>query len=141
MIYENQLLSALNEQKTTRMRFGEILLKNGWISEKELAQGLSEQFNIPLFELSGYEPHEDALLAVPQSMAEKLQILPLELTQNRVLKVATTEPMDVLAKDELHFYTGLDIELVLVTGSDIRFYTSSFYDSLKIKPMNENLNC
>ncbi len=139
MIYENQLLSALNEQKNTRMRFGEILLKNGWISEKELVQGLSEQFNIPLFELSGYEPHEDALLAVPQSMAEKLQILPLELTPDRLLKVATAEPIDVLTKDELHLYTGLDIDMVFATGSDIRFYTSSFYDSLKTKSKHENL--
>lgn len=138
MIYENQLLSALNEQKTTHMRFGEILLKNGWISEKELAQGLSEQFNIPLFDLSRYEPQKSALLTVPQSMAEKLRILPLELKPGRVLKVATAEPIDVLTKDELHLYTGLDIDLVLATWSDIRSYTSYFYDSLVTKPIDEN---
>lgn len=138
MIYENQLLSALKEQKTTRMRFGEILLKNGWISERELAQGLSEQFNIPLSDLSGYEPQKSALLTVPQSMAEKLQILPLELKPGGVLKVATAEPIDVLTKDELHLFTGLDIDLVLATGTDIQSYTPSFYDSLETKPIDEN---
>lgn len=131
IIYENQLLSALNEQKRSPMRFGEILLKNGWISEMELAEGLSEQLRVPLVQLSEFKPHRKALEIVPQSMALKLKIIPIELNEGKSLKVVTSDPMDLLTKDELHFFTGLDIEFVISTLSDIQFHIRPFYDSLK----------
>lgn len=140
MIYENQLLSALNEQKRSRMRFGEILLKNGWISENELVEGLSEQLNIPFVDLNTFSPDREVLDLVPRTLAEKLHILPLGKTCENKLRVATAEPMDILVVDELRFYTGLGVEFVLATSTGLKINTHRFYDALKTKVIQEN-NC
>jgi type IV pilus assembly protein PilB len=138
MIYENQLLSALNEQKRSRMRFGEILLKNGWISEQELVEGLSEQLNIPFVDLNTLTPDREVLDLVPRTLAEKLNILPIGKTCDNKLRVATAEPMDILVVDELRFYTGLDVEFVLATSTGLKFNLHRFYDALKMKVIQEN---
>jgi len=127
MIYEQQLLAALKEQKFTNMRFGEVLVKNGWISDKELVQALSEQLSIPMVDLQNSEPDEKALKLVPQSMAERLQILPVNVPEEGQLKIATSEPTDLLSIDEVHQYTGHDIILVLAPSSKIRNEISRFY--------------
>lgn len=139
MIYEQQLLSALKEQKFTKMRFGEILIKNGWISDDELAQALSEQLSLPLVDLRRCTPDVDALSKVPRSLAERLEIIPLSVTGEGFLKIATSEPTDLLSVDELHQYTGLEIAMVLAPASRIRNEMQRFYEYLKSGEERQNI--
>lgn len=45
------LLAALGEQKVSHMRLGEVLIKNGYLTEMHLAEALSAQLEIPFISL------------------------------------------------------------------------------------------
>ena len=75
-ILPEQLDLALKEQTVTNLRIGEILVKNGWVTEKDLAEAISKQTNLPFVSLSMFRPMEEAIDAIPESMARRLEVVP-----------------------------------------------------------------
>lgn len=114
-----QLDSALEEQRQTGMRLGEILIKNGWLTERQLAESLSHQLRLPLISLARYRPQPDAIRALPENVARRLEVLPLSLSDGRCLKVAMADPLNILAIDELHLTTKMDIDIGVSVPSEI----------------------
>lgn len=115
-----QLESALEEQAQTGMRLGEILIKNGWLTERELAEALSHQLRIPLVSLSRYRPQPEAVRVLPESVARRLEVIPLSLTDGGRLKVAMADPLNLIALDELKMTTSRDIDVGVAVPSEIR---------------------
>jgi hypothetical protein len=113
------------------MRFGEILLKNGWLSEKELAEGLGKQLGIPVYSISDFPPERQALAMVPEQRARCLGALPLKLLENGKLRVAVAEPMDVLAIDELRHITGTELEVWIGIPSELHRQIPFCYRNLR----------
>jgi len=121
------LEAALEEQKRTRMRLGEILLKNDWVSEKQLAEALSRQLKLPMVSLARYRPSPEAVRLLPEGIARRLYAVPLSVPGPGKLSIAMSDPLNVLAIDELRMVTNLDVEVSVATGSDIRRALDSFY--------------
>lgn len=120
LITEEQLEAALRLQKQTNLRLGETLVSNGWITEEDLSKGISKQLFIPFVKISDLDPDLDALCIIPQPVAERLDILPLGKTEDNRLKVAIAEPLNLLAIDEIHLLSGMEVELVVSTATQIR---------------------
>lgn len=134
VISQEQLDNALGIQKKTKKRLGEILIDNEWLSERQLAEALSTQLQIPMISLSRYRPMTEALSVVPQAVAERLEIVPLSVLENNRLRIAIAEPLNLLALDELRVLTGMDIELTIAVPSEIAREIPNFYkvmDSLQ----------
>jgi len=134
VISQEQLDNALDIQKKTKKRLGEILIDNEWLSERQLAEALSTQLQIPMISLSRYRPMTEALSVVPQPVAERLEIVPLSVLENNRLRIAIAEPLNLLALDELRVLTGMDIELTIAVPSEIAREIPNFYkvmDSLQ----------
>ncbi len=124
----SQLESALKEQKQTGMRLGEILLKNGWLSESQLIEALSTQLHIPMVSTSRYRPMPEAVRLVPQNMAERLKVIPLTITDEDSLMVATADPLNIVAADELRMVSGKEITFGLCAASQIMRDLGRIYD-------------
>jgi type IV pilus assembly protein PilB len=151
VLTESTLNAALKEQKVSSMRLGEILVKNGWVSEKHLAEALSRQLKVPLVSLARYKPTPEVLKVVPESMARRLEVVPLSLLDNGKLLVATADPLNVVALDELKMVTGREIELSIAMVSEIRRAFEQFYrvhttleeamvEVMEDKPSDSSLN-
>ncbi len=125
-ITRQQLHNALDEQKLTNMRIGEILIKNGHVSEKQLAVAISTQLDIPMVSFQETNPTREALSLVPIDIARRLEIIPLEV-EGDILKIAIAEPLNLLAIDELRDFTGKNISPMVSTPSQIRFNLDNFY--------------
>ena len=78
-IDKNTLDAALEEQKISRMRLGEVLIKNGWLTERQLADALSRQLKLPLISLATYKPSPEAIKIIPETVAQRLEIIPLAI--------------------------------------------------------------
>lgn len=127
-ILPEQLDAALKEQAVTNLRIGEILVKNGWVTEKDLAEAISKQTKLPLISLAMYHPMREAVEAVPENVAKRLGVVPLSLDESRnKLTVAVSDPFNVLALDEIRMITGMDLDIVIATLSDIRRAIEAFY--------------
>ncbi|MDR3321485.1 MAG: Flp pilus assembly complex ATPase component TadA [Synergistaceae bacterium] len=126
-ISKNTLDAALEEQKISRMRLGEILLKNGWLTERQLAEALSRQLKLPLVSLSKYKPTREAIRIIPEAVAQRLEIVPLAILESGKIAIAMSDPLNVIAVDELTMITNAEFEINVATASDVRRALMNFY--------------
>lgn len=127
VLIKRQLDEGLEEQRINRMRLGDILIKNGVITEKQLGRAISAQLGLPMISLDHYSPDPEALNLVPQLVAERLEVIPISVENGSELRIAIAEPMNLLAIDELRSFTGMNIELMVTTPTEIRSRLAVFY--------------
>ena len=126
-ITKNTLDAALVEQKISRMRLGEVLIKNGWLTERQLAEALSRQLKLPLVSLARYRPSSEAIRIIPEAVAQRLEIVPLAILESGKIAIAMSDPLNVLAVDELKMITNTEFDINIATASDVRRALASFY--------------
>lgn len=127
VISPETLRSALNEQKVSHMRLGEILINNGWITENNLAAALCRQLELKQVSLASVRPQQEALDAVPENVAFRLKVIPLELIGTDKIEVAAADPLNVSAADELALLTNRSVEMKVAAASDIDKALVSYY--------------
>ena len=126
-ITKSTLEAALVEQKVSRMRLGEVLIKNGWLTERQLAEALSQQLKLPLVSLARYRPSSEAIRIIPESVAQRLEIVPLAILESGKIAIAMSDPLNVLAVDELKMITNTEFDINIATASDVRRALTNFY--------------
>jgi type IV pilus assembly protein PilB len=130
LISEENLRYALEEQRGTKKRLGQLLIEKGFISEEELLQRLVKQFNLEILPpdaLDNIEPRP--LQLVPETLARHHTILPLQC-EGQTLYVATADPVNVEAVNDLQHATGLRIRLRLAPAPLIQKAIDRHYANL-----------
>ncbi len=119
VIDDSQLARALQIQKGTEQKLGQVLVAEKFITEVRLAEALSTQLKLPLFTLTRYRPMPEAIRLVPRAVAERLSLIPLSIMEDDLLLVAMSNPLDLLAQDEVRMLTGRNLKVGIATASDI----------------------
>ncbi|HET7874551.1 MAG TPA: ATPase, T2SS/T4P/T4SS family [Methylomirabilota bacterium] len=115
-----QLAAALDRQRRTRERLGQVLIEMRLIDEEVLLKYLSAQFRkepITRQELQSLSP--DVVKLVPEDVARQHGVIAAE-RQGRKLIVATADPLNVVALDDLRRATGLEVDFRIGPGSAIQ---------------------
>ena len=100
-------------------RIDRALVKLGYVDEREVLKIQGEQMSLPVVDLTEIQIDPEVLKQMPTRLIHKRQLIPIEKTQD-TLRVATSDPYDVNAFDELRMLTGLRIEPVLASESEIQ---------------------
>jgi len=101
-----------------RKRIGSILVELGLISEDQLLSALARKFGLEVVDLSLATPSAEAVNSLPLDMLVKMQVIPLEIRQNRLV-VATANPTDPIIAQNLRFAANRPIELVVASSRQI----------------------
>ena len=130
-ITEEQLQQALEEQKTSGKKLGELLIDKGLITEDLIAQILGAQLGYPIIDLSNITISPDVQNLVPSSVLKKSQVLPIEFAEDNIniLRVAMADPLDVNAMDDISIITGCQIEPLIATPRSVMVAIDKFYGS------------
>ena len=113
LLTEEDLRQVLEEQPKTRKRIGQLLVDMGLLSEEKMLQALSQQFKLEIL-----APHDLDEIApriinrVPEALARNQAVIPLAI-EGQTLHVATANPLNVVALNDLHYATGLQIHFKL----------------------------
>ncbi|MEE9130194.1 MAG: ATPase, T2SS/T4P/T4SS family [Phycisphaerales bacterium] len=126
LIKEEQLDQAIAEQNRTGERLDHALVRLGFVSSGEVLAAIGQQFAMPIVDLNGLEVAEDVLGTLPPKLVFKQQCVPIG-RNNGALQVATCDPFELTAFDELRLLTGMAIELVLADEQDIRKFIRTHY--------------
>lgn len=118
-ITPEQLEKALAEQKSNGLRLGETLVKNGSLTEGKLLDALSALLKLQIYSLSRYRPMPEALRMIPENVARRLHVIPLSVEDGKTLLVAMSDPLDIIAQDEIRMLTGMEIKVGLASPSEI----------------------
>jgi type II secretory ATPase GspE/PulE/Tfp pilus assembly ATPase PilB-like protein len=97
-ITDKQLSIALIHQKVTGELLGDVLVELGFLSSVERTQAIAEQTGMEFFDLGQHVITEGALRAIPRTVAERGEFIPLEEEEGK-LAIGVTNPGNMLAID------------------------------------------
>jgi general secretion pathway protein E len=118
LITPEQLKEALQVQQQKGGKLGEILIKQGVVTAEDVAAVYSVQLNVPLVDLQKHIVQTDALRLIPEDLARKYTLIPLEVV-NDSLTVVMAYPDDIRAIRDIRAQTAMRIEVALGVPSDI----------------------
>lgn len=119
LITQKQLDEALEFQKISGEFLGQILIRMRLITEEDLMNVLSKQFNMPFMELKYRYVDVNLLKKFSPSLILDYKCFPIK-KDDWSLTVAITNPLDVWSiKRAEQEAGGLRLKLVLVTNSDM----------------------
>jgi len=126
VITEEQLKESLQRQRELGGRLGTHFQELGYLDENTLLEYLSKQLNVPYVKLSEVEITDEMLNTVPPELAQKYEVIPFE-RHGKTLKVATVNPLDVFALDDIRFKTGYEVEPYVATEKSVRKILEDHY--------------
>ena len=120
-ITEDELMEALSRQKELGLKLGQTLVKLDYISQDILNATLQQQLGIDFISLQGVKLEEQILNIIPENLIRKYRAIPIEFdeTNPNVLRVAMSDPMDIIALDDMSIATNYQIEPLLCSDDDI----------------------
>jgi type IV pilus assembly protein PilB len=113
-----QLPMVVGQLGVGRQRFGEICVREGFVSEQDVAHALAEQFGLEYVDLSSFKMNEELLNTLPNDAIYRFHFVPLEMTSG-VLSVAVSDPTDVVRLDELELLLACPLSISIATESAI----------------------
>ena len=128
IITEEQLYKALSLQKGTNTKLGAILMAQGWLTEDQLFRVLEEQYQIPYIDINTIYIDPKLPKLISEILARKHMAIPVKLDKNR-LTIAMVDPLDIIAKDDIRITTGMEIDVVISAQQDIAKAINRYYDS------------
>ena len=141
LINQQQLQKALDEQKSTGGKLGEILQRLGFVTEDDIIECLSHQFGVPSINLRHFEIDSNVARLIPVDLARKYNVVPVNKT-GATLTLAMTDPTNIFAMDEITFMTGYRVEPVVASEEAIRETIDRHFGStreVELKKVMEDL--
>ena len=130
-ITQEQLEEALKRQKEAGngQKLGMTLVDMGIMNDEIIAEALCHQMGLERVHLAGITIEDEVLALVDEKVLRKYMLLPYEFAPDNpnVLRVAFSDPLDMIAMDDLSIITGMQIEVRVTTVKDVSQALDRFY--------------
>ena len=131
VISQEQLEEALKKQKEAGngQKLGMTLVDMGIMNDEIIAEALCHQMGLERVHLAGITIEDEVLALVDEKVLRKYMLLPYEFAPDNpnVLRVAFSDPLDMIAMDDLSIITGMQIEIRVTTVKDVSQALDRFY--------------
>jgi general secretion pathway protein E/type IV pilus assembly protein PilB len=117
-ITPEHLQAAIAARQGPQDRLDRILVRLGYVDERDVLQVLAQQMGMEVVDLSSAEIDIDLLKLLPPRLIHKRGLIPIA-KNGTTLRVATSDPFDITAVDDLRAYTHLKIDAVLASEGEI----------------------
>jgi general secretion pathway protein E len=118
LITPAQLESALEQQRQQGGTLSDILLRQGIVNAEQLATILSIKLNLPLIDLKRHAIQPQALRLIPEDMARKHMLIPMDIVNNSLM-VVMADPEDIRTIEDIKAQAKMRVEVALGIPSDI----------------------
>jgi type IV pilus assembly protein PilB len=96
-----------------------LLLKDGTLTDDQLARAVAERFGLDHIDLAVYRVDPDAAKLVTPAAAKRYQAVPVSFAGERTLLVAMADPANVLAQDDIGVMTGYEVRPAVAAAAGI----------------------
>jgi type IV pilus assembly protein PilB len=100
-------------------RLEQVIVRLGYAKEELILQCLADYINLPYIDLDTYLIDEKIVKTIPEEMARRHTLIPLFKIGN-ALTVTMTNPLNILAVDEVRNKAKLDVEIAISTEKKIK---------------------
>ena len=125
-ITKEQLEKTFEIQENTGQELRNILIKEGFISEKELLSVLSKELFIPYLDLSRYKIDSQVATLIPERVSKQYKVVAISLIGN-ILTVAMFDPLNIFTIDDLKVFTKYEIDPVIASEKEILKILDNIY--------------
>jgi type IV pilus assembly protein PilB len=114
-----QLAYIIEKLKSSSLRFGDLCLQEGMVSEETLYRALAEQFGLEFVDLASFKVDESILTLFPADMVYRYTFVPMEIIGDS-LAIAISDPTDVVKLDDLELLLDRPLLLRIATPTSIQ---------------------
>jgi general secretion pathway protein E len=126
LITYEQLESARKLQRQDGGSLSQILVKYGFCTADDSVRLISIQLNIPLIDLTAHKIPPDVLRLVPEELARKYEIIPLDVIGNTMI-IVMADPYNIMAIGELAQRTSMLIQPAMAVPDEVRHSITLHY--------------
>lgn len=109
------------------------------MKEEEMNSFLCEELGIPTLNINALRIPKEIIRLVPKKIVDRYQILPLSKIQ-RYLTIATSDPFEILYRDDLREITKCEVGIVLVPAKILSQVIENYYaESANMETVMEGL--
>ena len=127
LITADQLQKARHEARSKGARLGHQITKLGYLQESELTDFVAKQYGLPTIDLGDFEIDPDVVRLVPEEVAIKHTVIPVNRAGSTLI-LATADPSNIFAIDDIKFLTGYNVEVVVASEEQIKAGIDRYYD-------------
>lgn len=139
LITVDQLEYALKIQKQKGKKLGDVLIELGYVKERDLMKILSSRLKVDFVEISRINVRQEAVDLIKHDYAVKNKIFPIDCN-DKVIVIATTDPMNLFMQDDVKLLTGKSVKPVLATFGDIEKAIMQYYSDKSSNEATETIN-
>ena len=126
LLTAEQLADAQRLQQAEGLRLDRAVVQQGWLTEQKLLEVFGEQLHLPVVKLEDRAFDGELLRSLPARVVYRQRLVPVGRVDG-ILQVATSDPFDLYAFDDLRLLTGLNIQPVLATRDEIEKVIKAHY--------------
>ena len=128
-ITEEQLKKALEiQRKVPGKKIGEILVEQGFTTQKRVYRMLERQLGVEFIDLAGAVIPKEMVRLVPRSIARKYNVIPIQATAD-TLRLAMSDTLNFMATEAVRMVTKRKIVPMLATSEAITRAITDLYGS------------
>ena len=116
---DDRARQAIEEARTAAIPPEALLLQQGAITPDQLSRAIAERFGLDHVDLSTYHVDMAAANLISVNTARRYRAIPVGFVNHERLLVATADPTNVLAIDDIQIATGLDCQVAVAADEDI----------------------
>ena len=111
--------ASVGRAREQGMPLGQALIEDGVVNSHQLARALAERNGLDYVDLNEFEVDKGAAHLLDPSKARRYRTIPIAFMGERTLLVATADPANVLALDDITMATGYEVRRAVASAEDI----------------------
>jgi type IV pilus assembly protein PilB len=119
-VSDKQLAEFREQAASEKSSLQEVAVKNGVVSEKDLALAYAQEIDVPFAELTASELKRDVLQLIPEKVARQYHAVAFDIADDGVVLVAMEDPDDIQAINFIQSQLGKPIRVHITTPSMVQ---------------------
>ena len=110
---------VVDEGRARGVTLGQSLIEAGLVDSRQLAQALAERNGLHYVDLNVFDVDKGAAALIDAAKAKRYKTIPIAFLGDGGLLVATADPANLLALDDITMATGYDVRRAVASPEDI----------------------
>jgi len=128
LVTQGDIDRALELQKQTGQRLGEVLVSLGVVSDDDIRWALAEQLNLPYVNIRKDQIDIDVATILPEKLARRYHVIPILIIDDE-LTVVVDDPLNTTIIKDIEAITKSRVKVSLGRTSDIMLAIDEIYGS------------
>jgi type IV pilus assembly protein PilB len=117
---------VVDEGRARGVTLGQSLIEAGLVDSRQLAQALAERNGLHYVDLNVFDVDKGAAALIDTAKAKRYKTIPVAFLGDGGLLVATADPANLLALDDITMATGFDVRRAVASPEDIEALIAGF---------------